>query len=138
MRLTISDFPEVAVKAMHDVHVEEVAMINEIYALLDAVEAGSGDPALLADKVEAFLAHTHEHFAGEEQLMQEYAFPPYPMHKLAHDEFLHDLSEAVVQWKEDGNPVPIAHFMRKTLPAWMKEHIATMDFVTADFINMRS
>lgn len=138
MRLTADDFPEVAIRAMHDVHLEEVEMINEIYALLDAVEAGVGDPALLAGKVEAFLAHTHEHFANEERLMQQYAFPPYAMHKMAHDQFLHDMSEAVVKWKDEGDLVAIAHFMRKTLPGWMKDHIATMDFVTADFINMRS
>lgn len=138
MRLTADDFPQVAVQAMHDVHLQEVDMINEIYDLLEAVEAGEGDPALLADRIDALLAHTEEHFTNEEQLMQQYGFPPYPMHKMAHDAFLHDMSEAVLQWREDGKLSVISEFMRKALPAWMRDHIATMDFVTADFIHMHS
>ena len=31
---------------------------------------------------------------------------------------------------------PIAHFLKETTPAWLQQHIATMDAVTANFFSM--
>lgn len=133
MRLNASDIPEVAVAAMHAVHLEEVGMINAIYELLEAIEGGASD-AGLAPKLDELLNHATSHFRGEDALMERYQFPPYPVHKAAHDKFLYEMEQVVSRWKADGELEPLARFMREDLPAWIKEHISTMDYVTAQFI----
>jgi len=136
MRLSADDFPEVAVAAMHAVHLEEVDMINAIYEMLEAIEAGAGQDGL-AGKLEELLDHTREHFVAEEVLMDQHHFPPAPVHKAAHDAFLHDMEQMVSGWKADQALAPVAQFMRNDLPTWMVEHISTMDFVTARFVAMQ-
>jgi hemerythrin len=136
MRLRANDIPEVAVAAMHAMHLEEMEMINAIYELLEAIEAG-GSKAGLAGNLDELLDHTREHFAGEEALMEQYHFPPYPVHKDAHDLFLHKMEQIVSDWKADQRLGPVIQFMRSDLPIWIKDHIGTMDFVTAKFIAMQ-
>jgi len=135
MRLNPADIPEVPIQFMHDVHLEEVGMLNELYELLEQDEAGSDVPELEA-KVDALLAHTVAHFKGEDDKMQEYGFPPYVVHKHEHDRLLEEFASVVQQWKDDGELAPLAEYLRVTIPAWMMDHISTMDYVTANFFAM--
>lgn len=119
---------------MHDVHLEEVEMINAIYDLIIDIETGKNRRPLLSEKLDQFFAHTTTHFANEEKMMQEAHFPPYHMHKKAHDLFLGELKEVITIWNEEQSIGPIDQFMRFKLPRWMKDHISTMDYVTAGFL----
>jgi len=134
MKLSCDDFPEVPLSEMHKVHIEEVDMINAIYDLLEAVEKGGADKALLTERLDELLEHTREHFANEERLMSEYHFPPYAMHKGVHDLFMADMEQMVADWRSTQQTGPVKQFMCVELPAWMKQHISTMDFVTAGFL----
>ena len=134
MKLSASDFPEVPLLEMHDVHLQEVEMINAIYELIMAIESGKSRRALLDEKLDELLIHTQAHFANEERLMQEANFPPYAMHRNAHNLFLAELQAAVSNWKQEQAIGPIDQFMRFTLPRWMKDHISTMDYVTAGYL----
>lgn len=135
MRLNPSDIPKVPMQSMHDVHLEEADMLNELYALLEQVEVGKDAPEL-EEKVDAFLAHTVTHFAGENKKMQESGFPPYVVHKHEHDRLLAEFTNIVDQWKHDGELAPLAEYLRQTIPAWIMNHISTMDYVTANFLAM--
>ncbi|NWF38460.1 hypothetical protein F3F96_04865 [Mariprofundus sp. NF] len=134
MKLSASDFPEVPLLEMHDVHLQEVEMINAIYDLILEIESGNRKKAVLSEKLDELLIHTQEHFANEERLMLEAHFPPYAMHKNAHNLFLQELQDAVSSWKEEQAIGPIDQFMRFKLPRWMKDHISTMDYVTAGYL----
>ena len=134
MKLSPSDFPEVPLLEMHDVHLQEVEMINEIYDVIMEIETGKNKRPILSDKLDALLIHTKEHFANEERLMLEARFPPYAMHKNAHSLFLDELEAAVADWKDEQAIGPIDQFMRFKLPRWMKDHISTMDYVTAGYL----
>jgi hemerythrin len=135
MTLTPSDFPEVAMPFMHDNHLEEVDLLNAIYALIEQVEAGGEAPELAA-RVDTLLSHTIAHFASENEKMRESRFPPYPVHKREHDRFLEEFTRVVETWKKTGDLAPLAKYLRETIPAWMKHHISTMDYVTANFLAM--
>lgn len=135
MRLNPSDIPEVAMQFMHDVHLDEVDMLNELYGLIEEVEQGNDVPGL-TEMVDALLAHTRAHFAGENEKMRKHQFPPYPIHKQEHDRLLQEFTVVVDQWKQSGELVPLADYLRITLPAWMMNHISTMDDVTANFLAM--
>jgi len=135
MKIDPASIPEVAMPFMQETHLEEVAMLNEIYEMFDRVAAGE-DLYELPWKIETLSAHTHAHFAREEERMVELGFPPYPMHKQAHDEYLADFDRVVESWRSSGDVALVAHFLRETTPAWMQQHIATMDFVTANFFSM--
>ena len=93
MRLNPADIPEVSMQFMHDVHLEEVDMLNELYELIEQVEAGKDVPEL-EEKVDALLSHTIAHFKGEDEKMQELHFPPYVVHKHEHDRLLEEFGNS--------------------------------------------
>jgi len=132
MRLNPSDIPEVPVRFMHDVHLEEVGLLNDLYALIEQAEAGNDVPGLEA-KVDELLAHAVIHFEGENEKMRELQFPPYPVHRHEHERLLEEFTSVVGQWKQSGELAPLAEYLRETIPAWMMDHISTMDYVTANF-----
>lgn len=138
MRISSDDFVAVPYAAMHDVHLEELTIINAVYEQIEAIQNASGDKNLLSASLDALLLHTREHFANEERLMKEYSFPPYAMHKAAHDLFLAEMEQMVGDWKSTLQIEPVTRFMHINLPAWLKQHISTMDYVTAGFLAAHS
>ena len=137
MKLNPSDIPEVAMPFMQETHLQEVAMLNEIFALLDKREAGETMPEL-DDKLESLATHTHAHFAREEERMLALNFPPYPVHKQAHDDYLAAFDARMDLWRKSRDVSPVAEFLTTVTPGWMQQHIATMDRVTANFFVMRA
>jgi len=137
MLLHASDFSDVALASMQDTHLEEIAMINAILDMLESVDKGGVHQAMLTAPLNELLEHTREHFADEERLMQAHHFPAYGMHKGAHELFLADLEQVVADWKSGQRLAPLVRFMHQELPAWMKQHIGTMDAATARFIAMQ-
>lgn len=130
-----NDIPKVAMPFMHETHLEEVALLNALYLLLEKYEQGVRVPEL-GEKIEALLAHTYAHFKREEESMIALNFPPFPVHKQAHDDYLKDFNAVVGEWRSSGDVAAFSLFLRETTPAWMQQHIATMDFVTANFFAM--
>lgn len=112
---------------MNAVHDEEVALINTLDTLLDTDEPV--EPTL-----QAVLIHTVEHFSGEETMMQQSQFPPYPFHKSEHDLALEQLHRVIDDFARTGDRAPLKTYVRETLPQWIDNHIRTMDTVTAIFL----
>lgn len=135
MRMSADDFPDVPMQEMQQAHLEEIEIINAIDDLIIRVEAGGGGEVFLTEKLEELQKHTHAHFAYEEELMQKAAFPPFAMHKSAHDQFLEVLDKMMENWHNSHEIGPLDQFMRFELPRWMKQHINTMDYVTAGFLS---
>lgn len=133
MKLNANEIPEVAMPFMQATHLEEITMLNEIFQLLEQEGFEKNTPDL-ANKIEALHLHTHAHFSREEEQMLVYNFPPYPIHKQAHDEYLREFDALIDTWRNNGDVAPVASFLIKNTPAWMMQHISTMDFVTANFL----
>jgi len=122
--------PAVALIEMNDVHYEEIEIINQLHELV----VSGQDSGLISEKLKELQAHTIEHFANEERLMQEYGFPPYPIHKYNHDQFLNDFAGLVKNWESTKDPKELLFFLENTLPEWLHNHISTLDTVTAMFL----
>lgn len=122
-----------SVEQMQKTHENEIKIINEIDKLAWKYETDKTLQNELETKLDEYIAHVTEHFAGEELLMQEYDFPSYEMHKMAHDMFLMDLQYATKQWKEFGNIKKIINFIAKT-PEWIVMHVNSVDAPTADYL----
>ncbi len=122
-----------SVEKMQETHESEIKILNEIDKLATMYEIHKTEPDKLEEKLEEYIVHVKEHFASEERLMEEYNFPSYEMHKIAHDMFLADLDYATIQWKKFGNIKKIINFVRKT-PEWIVMHVNSVDAPTADYI----
>ncbi len=136
MRLHTEAFVKVEMPFMQAVHEEEIGMLNVLFAMLEEAEAGRAVSDQLTIGIDAFQAHLVTHFAGEEERMQACGFPPFEIHKGEHDRLLAEISSVIEQWKQDEVLEPLAAWLRHDLPAWMQQHIATMDSVTAHFLSM--
>ncbi len=121
------------VDQMQDTHENEIKLLNEIDKLAIMYELHKTNLDELEAKLDEYIAHVKAHFANEERLMEEYAFPSYEMHKIAHDMFLADLQHATRQWKEYGDIKKIIYFIRKT-PEWIVMHVNSVDAVTANYL----
>ena len=137
MKLNPYDITEVAMPFMQETHLEEIEMLNALYILFEKSRNGA-QVAELASTIEAIAKHTHEHFERENAQMLAQNFPPYPIHKQAHDQHLDELDEVITTWRASGDLAPVMTFFEITTPEWMKQHISTMDFVTANFFVMHA
>ena len=123
--------PQVAVASMNATHAEELALLRELLAALDARDA-----ARAAELADAFAAHVEEHFAREERLMEQYGFPPYPIHRSEHDRMRAMVAEACAQADSAEGRAALARFIREVFLPWLSGHVATMDAATAHFLSM--
>jgi len=135
MNINPSEITEVCIPFMQETHLEEIEMLNALYAMFERVRQGEDVPEL-AEKITAIAEHTHAHFERENEKMRELNFPPYAVHKQVHDEYLNAMDEVIATWQASDDLSPIISFFEQETPAWMKQHISTMDFVTANFFAM--
>ena len=127
--LSIEELPMVAKASMNQTHYEEVEQINTIIELLK-----SGRLDDVGAKLEALVTHTQEHFSGEEKMMQEAKFPPFPFHKGEHDKALTELLSMQKMWEETKDIEKLLFYLDSTVPQWLLNHIQTMDTMTAVFL----
>ncbi len=124
------------VDQMQETHESEIALLNEIDKLAIHYSMKKADLGELEEKIEEYLTHVKAHFANEEELMREYDFPEYEMHKMAHDMFLLDLDITINQWKKFGDINKVINFIRKT-PEWLVMHINTVDAPTSAYLSQK-
>jgi hemerythrin len=122
-----------SVDEMQETHENEIKILNAIEKLAIGYERGTVERAELESRLDEYIDHVKAHFANEERLMQQYGFPSYEMHKMAHDMFLMDLQYATRQWKEFGDIKKIVTFVYKT-PEWIVMHVNSVDAPTADYL----
>lgn len=123
--------PQVAMDFMNTVHCEELGLVIDLLAALD--EGVSIDE--IGAKLNAWFEHTTAHFEREERLMQEYQFPPYPIHKREHDQALQTLKSVQSQWQASHDNAALARYIKDDWRPWLQQHISTMDRVTATFFS---
>ncbi len=125
-----SPAPLVELDEMNDVHAEELDLIHQ---LLKALEHDGGKQAM--PLAETWLKHTEEHFDNEKRLMNEYDFPPMPMHVAEHEEVLSQMREQVQAFLEERvSTTEFSTWVHQTWTPWFIQHVNSMDMVTASFI----
>lgn len=99
------------------VHAEFIALANAA-AAADA----AGFPAAFAQLV----AHTTEHFAGEEAMMAQSAYPATDEHRGEHGRVLAEMRQ-LDQRAQAGRTMMARAYVKERLPDWFALHTATMD-----------
>jgi hemerythrin len=136
MLIDKADLPMVAKEIMNEVHLEDVDIINDLYELVLEYEKNPNDEnkQKLDEQYQAWFKHTIVHFADEEEMMRENAFPPYPVHKGEHDNALATMDRVFSSWQSSGDIQVLKQYLENELPLWLTHHIQTMDTVTAMFL----
>lgn len=126
--ITLEQIPMVAIASMNDTHMEESLIINK---LTDA--ATNKELDLVAQTLRELLAHTHIHFANEEEIMTMSEFPDMPKHKVEHDRHLKELAHLIKYFDANREPNAILAYIHGNLVAWSLHHIETMDAAAAEY-----
>ncbi len=130
----IADLPEVALAEMNAVHQEEMRLLREFIATLEACDHGHESRDALDPLLGALLDHLQAHFRGEEARMEAAAFPPYAVHKAEHDRVLAEARAVAEAWLRFRDYDTLRRYFCEMLPRWMFDHVATMDRVTAAYL----
>lgn len=133
MQLTSDSIPQLALEFMNRDHAEFVVLRDRLLGLLTAKAPDEQLGSALHDLVE----HTRQHFAAEESVMQEARFPAYTVHKGEHDTVLADMSAQVARWHQGRDNEALRNWVDQAVGDWFLSHIGSMDFVTAQFIDMQ-
>lgn len=80
-----------------------------------------------------FATHLREHLVREEELMVQYGFPAYPIHKHEHDRVRLEL-EGIEKRLAVGNLLLARGYVREMVPEWFIGHKNSMDSATAAWI----
>ena len=131
------NIPQLALESMNKVHREEVALINQLAALLQQAKDHQADNAAITEKLDEWVQHTREHFASEERLMMDYGFPAYSIHASEHERIMMQIQGLQNQWLDKNEIKPLYEFVFSNWPRWFNDHVNSMDRVTAEFINQR-
>jgi len=102
-------------------HREMMEMINEVYAGIDDEHDTEAVQAALAD----IHAGISAHFALEERLMREAAYPEYAAHKDNHEDLLDQIRDIMDSYGDD--PTAGRDLLRSSLSDWFSRHFATFD-----------
>ena len=127
--ITQEQLPMVAMPSMNDTHLEDILIINRLSDAINA-QAVESVNSILKELVE----HTITHFSGEEEMMREKMFPPYPVHKGEHDRALNELKSVANHFYESKDLDFAKQYVDATLIPWLIQHIETLDTVTALFL----
>ncbi|WP_156946863.1 bacteriohemerythrin [Thiothrix lacustris] len=126
-------FLSMEIPAITQLHEEERVMLNELHTLLTQAPT---DITLIDTRLDALLQHTTAHFEQENRNMLIIDFRPYPVHKDEHDIALADMKAAFDHWKTSRDMPALRQYLETNLTVWLKQHIATMDMITARFLKM--
>ncbi|MDF1875081.1 hemerythrin family protein [Sulfurimonas sp. SAG-AH-194-I05] len=128
--ITQDQLPMVAMPSMNDTHLEDILIINKLSKAAQNKDF-DGTKGMLKELIE----HTIVHFSGEEEMMREKNFPPYPIHKAEHDRVLNELTSVAKNFEEgEGDFLLITAYVDGSLAPWLVHHIETLDTVTAAFL----
>jgi hemerythrin len=135
MLLDKKEMPIVAMDFMNEVHAKDVEIINALHELVLIYEKTPNEEnkKKVLEFFREWFEHTIEHFRGEEVLMLEKKFPPYPMHKGEHDKALALMDDVYRNFEATSDIAALKYYLTQAVPQWFVQHIQSMDTVTAMF-----
>jgi hemerythrin len=127
----------VALESMNRIHREEVELVNRLAALVANGMQGEIDETSITAQLGAWVEHTRAHFTHENELMKQYGFPAFSIHSGEHQRVLNLLQDLQQGWLRHQALQPLAEFLFDQWPAWLDNHLLTMDSVTADYVRLQ-
>lgn len=135
MFIAIEELPKVAVDEMNDVHQNEVNIVNKLYEDIVNYESGHSDLEKVKDSFAHFLNDVISHFTFENELMKEYNFFAYNMHRAEHDRVISELKYLEKILNEKGDVKAVKDYLICNFKPWLISHVQSMDTVTAMYIS---
>ena len=126
-----SDNLSVNVTQIDEQHKKLVGMLNDLH---DAMKQGKGSDAS-GNVLSGLVQYVATHFATEEKLMKEHAYPEYLKHKIEHDALTKQALDLQKQLQE-GKPVLTVELM-KFLKDWLSNHILGTDKKYGPYLNSK-
>ena len=111
-------------------------LIEALNALLDSCLAGEG-PLGLERTIDFLLGYTVKHFADEEALQEEYAYPDYLRHRQLHEEFKLVAVEMADTLRRDGFSAGLVTEVHSRIGDWLVNHIKGDDLRMALFVKSK-
>lgn len=116
-----SDEFSVGVDDIDEQHMELVALLNQLDG---AIRDRQGSSAVRRT-LDELVAYTQTHFAVEERLMRESAYPDYEEHRLYHEALIDQVRG--LQHKLDTGEATITFELLHFLKVWLMRHICETD-----------
>lgn len=124
-------------QAAHEVEIELYLRLAAQVEARNRGELADADAAIDTTLV-TLLSQMEAHFGEEDRMMLALRFPPYPAHAAEHRQVLDEMRNSIARWQVDRDLDALACHVLGDHLVWMKRHVATMDYLTARFINMAS
>ena len=110
------------------------ALFDTVNELKDALTSGQGS-GVVADVLKKLSDYALNHFAAEELLMTEHAFPGLETHRAEHKRFARKVEKFLEDYKAGKTGVPVALML--FLQSWLQEHLLKTDKAYSAYLNAR-
>jgi hemerythrin len=120
----------------HDAIDAEHAELLRLCGVLRS-SSGAGDDAAFAAALAQLWDAVVGHFATEDALMEEFAYPERAAHRTAHQLFVEDLKALAAEHAAHGRSDDVMAWATQRVPEWLSFHIQTNDAPLARFIGRR-
>lgn len=121
----------VKVKQFDDQHMKLVDMVNDLH---DAMKEGKGN-VVLGKILNGLISYTATHFAAEEKLMAQHAYPDAVAHKREHENLVKQVVELQNNFKA-GKAILTLDVMM-FLKGWLVKHIQGDDRKYGIYLNSK-
>jgi hemerythrin len=129
--------PQVPLDFVNADHREEARLLNAVAEAVDALDAGRAAAATALESLAALRDHTAAHFGREDDAMRRTGFPAFPVHHAEHVRVLAELDDEIRRFAATGDVARLRAWVLGDVPEWFRNHIETMDLVTARFVASR-
>ena len=130
-------FDETLVTGNKMIDAQHKELIGKIADLEEACETHR-DKATAVKLLNYLADYTDFHFAAEEKLQEEIAYPGLEEHKAKHEEFKHAVEDLHEMLEEEEGPTDaFVKALNETVTDWLFRHIKGFDRSVAEYKNMR-
>lgn len=126
--------PELSV-GFEEIDAQHRLVLRCVDALVATAQGGSA--AAARDALTVLGDELLGHFASEEALMAEAAYPDRGKHKAAHDLFMQDFAQLSAELQALGLAPPVQNWIEKRVPEWIRFHILVNDVPLGRFLATR-
>ena len=129
--MTWDDSFSVKIAQIDREHQKLVSLLNDLHAAM-----GTGKSKELLGKIfDELITYTVTHFATEEKLMTQHAYPDFAAHKIEHEKLTKQALELQASFKagKAGVNFEVLNFLRD----WLKTHILDSDKKYGPFLNSK-
>jgi len=114
-------------------HKKLIAAIDE---LVDECKRGQGNAAI-GKTLSFVVSYTKKHFADEEKLQAQYAYPGITAHKQLHANFIKSITALKDGFDKNGADSALTGKINTTLVDWLIEHIGKEDRKLGEYIKSK-